>query len=391
MARTLGIGVIGMGWMGAVHSRSYLGVPNRFQDSGVRPRLIICADDLENRARTGHELFRFERYTTDWREVIADPDVEAVSIAAPNNMHLEMVRAAAKAGKHIFCEKPLGRSPQETAEIERLAREAGVLTGAGYNYRWAPVVQYAHQIIEDGQLGDVTHYRGRFLVGYGTDPRGVLSWRFQRELAGLGALGDLLSHVIDMANMMAGPIERVVANRHTFIPRRPLATPGQGTHFSVAEGGPTEAVTNEDYVGALVEFGNGARGTLEACRIINGPKCQMAFELNGTKGALSWDFERMNELSLYLPDGSTAHDGPVRVQSGPEHPFHERFLPGPGLGLGYDDLKLIEAHQFSKWVAEGHQGEPGFAEALAVSSVQDAIVRSWENESWEEVRSIRRG
>ena len=391
MARTLGIGVIGMGWMGTVHSRSYLEVPNRFPDSGIRPHLVICADEVERRARTGCDLFRFGRYATDWREVVADPDVEVVIIAVPNHMHLEIARAATEAGKHIFCEKPVGRGPQETAEIEKLARQAGVMSGVGYNYRWAPVVQYARQLVQDGRLGDLTHYRGRFFVGYGSDPRGVLSWRFQQDQAGLGTLGDLLSHVIDMAHMMAGPIKRLVGSRQTFIPQRPLATPGEGTHFTVSEGGPMGEVTNEDYVGALVEFGGGAYGTLEACRIIKGPKCQMAFELNGTKGALGWDFERMNELDLYLPDESAAHDGPVRIQSGPEHPFHGQFYPGPALGLGFDDLKLIEVYQFARSIVDGRQGEPGFAEALEVSSVQEAIQRSWETESWQDVRSIRRG
>lgn len=144
-------------------------------------------------------------------------------------------------------------------------------------------------------------------------------------------------------------------------------------------------VTNEDYAGALVQFANGAHGTLEACRIINGPKCQMAFEVNGTHGALSWDFERMNELDLYLPDDDGSHDGYTRIVGGPEHPFHARFNPGPGIGLGYEDLKVIEMYQFLKSVVDGIQGEPGFAEALAVANVQAAIQRSWRTECWENV------
>ena len=380
-----------MGWMGSVHSRSYLEIPNRFHESGIRPRLIVCADDVERRARAGYEAFGFQRYTTDWREVVSDPGVEVVSIATPNNMHLEVARAAAKAGKHIFCEKPVGRGPDETAEIESLARQAGVITGVGFSYRRAPVVQYARQLIQDGRLGDLTHYRGRLFVGYGSDPRGVLSWRFQRGPAGLGTLGDLMSHVIDMAHMLAGPIKRTVANRHTFIPRRPLATPGEGGHFDLSEGGEMGEVTNEDYVCALAEFANGAQGTLEGCRVIKGAQSHLAFELNGTKGALSWDFLRMNELEAFLPDEDAAHNGTIRIRSGPELPFHRAFYPGSGQGLGFDDLKLIEAYQFSQWITEGRQGEPGFAEVLAVAGVQDAIMRSWETGGWEQVRSLRRG
>lgn len=261
----------------------------------------------------------------------------------------------------------------------------------GYNYRWAPLVQYARQLIEESRLGKLTHYRGRFLVGYASDPRGVLSWRFQRQLSGWGTLGDLMSHVVDMSLMLAGPIQAVVGNRETFIRQRPLSTPGLGTHFSVgAEGDPTGDVTNEDYVGVLLRSANGVQGSLEACRVIQGHKCQMAFEVNGTAGGLSWDFERMNELRVFSPNGSGAHDGYTRVVTGPEHPFHARFNPGFGVGLSYEDLKTIELHQFMKSIAEGKQRDPGFTEALRVAEVLAAIERSWETERWQDVEPIRR-
>ena len=176
MGKTIGVGVIGMGWMGLVHSRSYRLIPDRYAESGIQPRLIVCADDVETRARQANERFGFERHTTDWKQVIDDPQVEIVVITTPNIMHREVACAAAEAGKHIFCEKPVGLSPQETADIEHAARKAGVLSGVGYNYRWAPVVQYARQLVQDGKLGDLTHYRGRFLVGYGRNPSAVLSW-----------------------------------------------------------------------------------------------------------------------------------------------------------------------------------------------------------------------
>ena len=175
-------------------------------------------------------------------ESLKIPAVEVVNMAAPNNLHLEIVRHAASHGKHIFCEKPVGRNPLETAAIEHLARQAGVMTFVGYNYRWAPLVQYGRKLIQDGVLGNLTHYRGRFFAGYASDPRGVLSWRFQQDLAGLGVLGDLMSHVIDMSHFIAGPIQAVVGMRRTFIAERPLATAGQGTHFTVSNEGPTRKV-----------------------------------------------------------------------------------------------------------------------------------------------------
>lgn len=387
MKQIIGVGVIGMGWMGTVHSRSYLAAADRFHDSGFRAKLVVCADDVEERAREAQERFGFEGYTTRWQDVMADPQVQVVNIATPNYLHLEIVRAAAAAGKHIFCEKPVGKDPRETAEIERLSREAGVLTFVGYNYRWSPMVQYARQLICDGKLGRLTHFRSRFFAGYASHPQGVLSWRFQQELAGLGVLGDLMSHVVDLGVTLAGPIKRVVGNRETFLRKRPLAAPGVGTHFSVGQGGPMGDVTNEDYAGALAQFANGVQGCLEVCRVIQGHKCQFAFEVEGSKGALSWDFERMNELKVFAPDEDAVHDGTVRIVSGPEHPFHARFNPGAGVGLSYEDLKTIEAHQFLTSVAEKRQGEPGFAEALRVAKVLGAIERTWETERWENVES----
>jgi predicted dehydrogenase len=388
MPRVIGVGVIGMGWMGEVHSRSYRQIVERFPDCPLHPKLVICADDVEARSSAARVRFGFEKQTTDWRRVIEDPAVEVVNVAAPNNLHLEIVRHAASQGKHIFCEKPVGRNPQETATIEHLARQAGVMTFVGYNYRWAPLVQYGRKLIHDGLLGNLTHYRGRFFAGYASDPRGVLSWRFQQDLAGLGVLGDLMSHVIDMSHFIAGPIQAVVGMRRTFIAERPLATAGQGTHFTVSAEGPTDKVTNEDYVGTLVEFANGARGTFEACRIIDGPRCQMAFEVHGTRGSLAWDFEQMNELRLFLSEGDSARRGYTRVLSGPEHPYHAHFNPAAGTGLGYDDLKIIEAYEFLKSIADGKLSEPSFSEALAVANVQAAVARSWETRSWEHVQPV---
>jgi predicted dehydrogenase len=238
-------------------------------------------------------------------------------------------------------------------------------------------------------LGRLTHYRSRFFAGYASDPYGVLSWRFEQE-HGLGVLGDLGSHALDLAHLIAGPIRRVISNRETFIRQRPLAKAGKGTHFSV--GGPddpTGEVTNEDYIGVLVSFENGVQGTIESCRVINGPKCEYTFELNGTAGALKWNFEKMNELQVQFRNANEADDGFITIYSGPAHPFHAHFNPGPGIGLGYDDLKTIEAYQFLKAVATGQQGEPGFSEALAVANVQTAIQRSWISERWEMVESIR--
>lgn len=394
MTQIVGVGIIGTGWMGTTHSRAYLQAADRFHDSAIRAKLVVCADEVEARAQEAKDRFGFERCTTRWQDVIHDPHVQVVNITAPNYMHLAVATAAAAAGKHIFCEKPVGRNLSETAEIEHAAKKAGVLTFVGFNYRWSPMVQYARQLIREGKIGKLTHFRGRFLAGYASNPQTVLSWRFDHELSGSGVSGDLLTHVVDMAMFLAGPIQRVVGNRETFVRRRPSAAPLSDSakpvaHSAVATDSPLQDVTNEDYVGALAQFSNGVRGNFEVCRVIQGHKCDWSFEVEGTEGALSWNFERMNELSAFCPDGNGAHDGYARIVSGPNHPFHSRFNPASGTGLGYDDLKTIEAHHFLKSIAEKRQGEPGFADALRVAEVLAAIEQTCETESWQEVSSVR--
>lgn len=383
----VGVGIIGAGWMGTAHSRAYIQAADRFPQSDIRARLIVCADEVEGRAKEAQRRFGFERSSTNWKDVIDDPGVQVVNIATPNFMHLAIVTAAAAAGKHVFCEKPVGKTPAETAEIERLASKAGVLTFVGFNYRWAPMVQYAKQLISEGKIGRLTHFRARFLAGYASNPDTPLSWRFQHELSGSGVSGDLLSHVVDMGLFLAGPIKRVVAHRETFIPRRPtgFAVDAQGNSSNRAA---LHEVTNEDYVGALVQFNNGARGTFETCRVIQGHKCDWSFEVEGTQGALSWSFERLNELQVYCPDLNLAHDGYSRLVSGPSYPYHAHFNPATGTGLGYDDLKTIEVHNFLMSIAENRQREPGFAQALRVAEVLAAIEQSWNSERWQEVSNV---
>jgi len=281
--RRLGVGVIGFGWLGQAHSRSLLRIPTLFADREFDPELVICADPVPERAVEAVDSFGFKSGTEDWRRVIEDPAVEVVVIGAPSMMHVELVEAACEAGKHVFCEKPVGGTPEQAVLAQRAAREAGVISGVGYNYRWAPLVRYAAQLIADGTLGEITNYRGRFFSMYGSDPLGVLSWRFLVDQAGYGVTSDLLSHSVDLAHMLLGPIARVTGTTETFIRERPLPS-GAGTHYG--RGTPEDArgaVTNEDYAGMLCEFANGARGTFEASRSIVGPESQMAFEVYGTK------------------------------------------------------------------------------------------------------------
>ncbi len=389
MSKPIGIGVIGMGWMGELHARSYQQVPVRFPDAPLTPELVICADEFEKRALGSQAKYGFGTAATNWRDVIGNDAVDVVHITTPNNLHLEIATAAAEAGKHVFCEKPVGRNPGETAQIAAAVREAGVNSHVGFNYRWVPVVQKAKQIIDEGRIGDITHYRGQFLEGYGANPNAMLTWRFAEEESGLGALGDIMSHTVDMAHMLAGPVTRVVSQKETFIKERPAAVPGEGTHYSIGAGGPLEKVSNEDYVGALVQFESGARGSFEVCRVVVGEKLGLRFQINGTTGAMHWSLERMNELDLYLLETEDpVRDGYINLRSGPEMPHHANFNPAQGLQISYDDLKVIEMYEFLRAIAEDRPSVPGLAEAVAVGAVAEAMRRSWESGHWEAVTPI---
>ncbi|MCH1489015.1 MAG: Gfo/Idh/MocA family oxidoreductase [Ilumatobacteraceae bacterium] len=387
--KVLGIGVVGFGWMGMAHSRSAARIASLFPQREFNTRLVICGDNVSERRQQAVDGFGFASASADWESVVNHPDVDVVYVTAPNMMHEEVATAAAKAGKAVFCEKPVGGTPDQTVRIEAAARAAGVITGVGYNYRWAPLVRHARNLIESGALGEITNYRGRFFSMYGADPMGLLSWRFLVDEAGYGVSSDILSHAVDLATMLVGPITRVSGTMETFIKDRPLPMAG-GTHYDRGSpGDPTGAVTNEDYAAAMVTFANGARGTFESSRAIIGPESQMAFDIYGTKGALRWNLETMNEMDIFIVDESgTAPRGYTKVYAGDRYPYHGHFVPGDANAIGYEDLKVIENYEFLTAVAKGEQHEPGFAEALDYVSFQSAWLRSCDSGSWEDVSRL---
>jgi predicted dehydrogenase len=382
--RRLGIGVIGFGWLGQAHSRSLLRIPTLFADRTYDPRLIACSDALPARVSQAVDSFSFHRGSVDWRRVVEDPDVDVVFIAAPNMLHGELVAAVAAAGKAVFCEKPVGGTPEHVLRAATAARDAGVISGVGYNYRWAPLVQYTRELIATGELGTITNYRGRFFSMYGSDPLGVNSWRFQLHEAGYGVTSDLLSHAVDLAHMLIGPITRLTGTVETFIRERPAPTGGASHYGRGTPEDPRTPVTNEDYAAMLVEFANGTRGTFEASRTSIGPESEMAFDAYGTRGAVGWNFERLNELRLYRSTTDRG-SGYTNVLGGDRFGHHGAFVPGSGNPIGFEDLVTIEDHEFCTAVAEDRPFEPGFEQALEFARVQDALLRSVRSGTWETV------
>jgi predicted dehydrogenase len=382
--KRLGVGVVGFGWLGQAHSRSLLRIPTLWAERTFDPVLVACSDPVPARIEEAVGSFGFARADADWRTVIEDPAVEVVYIAAPNMVHVELVEAAAAAGKAVFCEKPVGGTPRHIAAAARAAREAGVTSGVGYNYRWAPLVQYARELIADGELGAITNYRGRFFSMYGSDPLGFNSWRFQLDQAGYGVTSDLLSHAVDLAHTLIGPITRVSGTLETFIAQRPEPGTGASHYGRGRPGAPATPVTNEDYAGMLCEFENGARGTFEASRTIVGPESQMAFDVYGTRGAVGWSLERINELRLYRASEDLG-SGYTRVLGGERFRHHGVFVPGSGNPIGFEDLVAIEDYEFCRSVAEGRPFEPSFEQALEWAAVQEALLRSHQTGRWEDV------
>ncbi|MGI5515802.1 Gfo/Idh/MocA family protein [Streptomyces sp. CA-106131] len=380
MVSRLGVAVVGFGWMGRVHTQAYVRVPHHFPQLSVRPELIAVADDVPGRAEEAADRYGFATAVRDWREIAADPRVGAVSIAAPNFLHREIGVAMAEAGKHIWIEKPVGLTADDARAVADAVAKAGVQGAVGFNYRNAPAVAAARDLIASGDIGAVTHVRIRLFSDYAAHPEGALTWRYERERGGSGVLGDLASHGVDLARFLLGEIESLVADTAVFIPERARPSGATAGHAR-ATGGEPGAVENEDYVNCLLRFTSGARGVLEACRVSVGEQNNYGFEVHGTKGAVMWDFRRMGELRVSR--GTVYQDQPVSsLYVGPGHGEFAAFQPGAANAMGYDDLKVIEAYHFLRSVAEGTAYGPTLDDAVHSAAALDAMSRSAERRAW---------
>ncbi|MEU7059239.1 Gfo/Idh/MocA family oxidoreductase [Streptomyces sp. NPDC046197] len=384
MVNTLGVAVVGFGWMGRVHTQAYARLPHHFPQLDLRPHLVTVADEVPGRAQEAAGQYGFDSATRDWREVAADPRVQAVSITAPNFVHREIGVAMAEAGKHIWIEKPVGLTAADARAVADAVTKAGVQGTVGFNYRNAPAVAAARDLIASGEIGRVTHVRIRLLSDYAAHPEGALTWRYERERGGSGVLGDLASHGVDLARFLLGEIESLAADTAVFVSERARPTGATAGHTRAAGGAPGP-VENDDYVSCLLRFSSGARGVLEASRVSVGEQNNYGFEIHGTRGALFWDFRRMGELGVSR--GTAYQDQPVStVHVGPGHGEYGAFQPGAANAMGYDDLKVIEACHFLRSVAAGTAYGPTLDDAVTAAAALDAMTRSAEQRSWMSLR-----
>ena len=380
MGSTLGVAVVGFGWMGRVHTQAYARVPHHFPRLSVRTELIAVADEVPGRAEEAAARYGFATAFRDWREVAADPRVHAVSVAAPNFLHREIGVAMAGAGKHLWIEKPVGLTSDDAIAVAAAVRDAGVHGAVGFNYRNAPAVEAARDLITSGEIGVVTHARCRFFSDYAAHPEGALSWRFERARGGSGVLGDLAAHAADLVRFLLGEITSLVADTAIFVPSRARPTGATAGHVRAA-GGEMGPVENEDYVSAQLRLASGARAVLEASRVAVGEQNAYGFEVHGTKGAVHWDFRRMGELAVSV--GADYQDQAVStIFVGPSHGDYAAFQPGSANGMGLDDLKVIEAHRFLRSVHEGKAYGTTLDDAVASARVLDALAASAERRSW---------
>ncbi|MFF2202370.1 Gfo/Idh/MocA family protein [Streptomyces sp. NPDC058145] len=380
MVDALGVAVVGFGWMGRVHTQAYARVGHHYPQLPLHPELLTVAEEVPGRAEEAAARFGFARATRDWREVAADPRVRAVSVTVPNFLHREIGVAMAEAGKHLWIEKPVGLTGADARAVADAVAGAGVQGAVGFNYRNAPAVEAARDLIAGGEIGTVTHARIRLFSDYAAHPDGALTWRYQRARGGSGVLGDLASHGADLARFLLGDIASLIADTAVFVPERARPAGATAGHAR-ALGGEPGPVENEDYVGCLLRFASGARGVLEACRVSVGEQNNYGFEVHGTRGAVFWDFRRMNELAVSR--GTTYQDQPVStVYVGPDAGEFAAFQPGAANAMGYDDLKVIEAYRFLRSIAEGRPYGTTLADAVRGAAVLDAMVLSAGSRTW---------
>jgi myo-inositol 2-dehydrogenase/D-chiro-inositol 1-dehydrogenase len=377
--KKLHIGVVGYGFMGRTHSNAFLKVTNFF-DVPYQPVLkTICARNVE-RASSFAAKWGFQSVETDWRRLVESPEIDLIDIASPNSTHAEIAIAAAQAGKLITCDKPLGRNPVESEAMVATVEASGVANTVWYNYRRFPAVVLAKQLIDEGRLGRIFHYRTKFLQDWTISPAlpqgGESLWRLDVQVAGSGVTGDLLAHAIDTAMWLNGRIDEVSAMTETFIKRRKHNLSGK-----------VEPVGIDDACAFLARFANGSLATFESTRYARGHKALYTFEINGEHASIMWDLDDQHRLHYfdYHGEGRVRGWGSINVTDR-EHPYMAHWWV-PGLQIGFEHTFIHQLADFLVALGEGKSASPTFREALLTDDVTDAVLKSGVSRSWVKVRS----
>jgi predicted dehydrogenase len=365
---TIGIGLIGTGYMGKCHALAWNAVRPVFGD-GPRPRLVHLGEATVELAAQRASEFGFARSSGDWRQVIADPEVEVISITTPNAFHAEMAIAALEAGKHVWCEKPMAVGFADAERMAAAARASGKVAGLGYNYIQNPVIRHIKRLLSEGAIGVVNHVRFEMDEDYMADPEVPFYWKSERN-AGYGALDDFGVHPLSLMHFLFGKVERVIAHLAKPYADRP------------AKGGGRRAVENFDIASVMLDLEGGISGIMALDRSAWGRKGRIAMQIMGSKGTIVYDQERFNEFRLYTSSDRPTEQGFRTILTAPNHPPYDRFIPAPGHGLGFNELKIIECHELLNAIAGKPAQLIGFAEGLEIERAVHAMARSHELGQW---------
>jgi predicted dehydrogenase len=365
----IGIGLVGGGYMGKAHAVALSAVGAVF-DTPLRPRLEVIAATSPQSAERYRKAYGFARATADWRDVVADPKVQAVVIASPQSTHRAIAEAAFAAGKPVFCEKPLGASLQDAQAMVAAAEASGLPNMIGFNYVRTPATRFVRTLLSEGAIGQVTWYRGEHTEDFLADPSLPATWRTTGRAN--GCMGDLAPHPINCMLALMGPVAELSARIETVHPTRP------------GPNGP-ETVDNDDQAQLMVRFASGVMGHVFVSRVATGRKMGYAYEIHGTKGSIRFDQEDQNAVWLYRAEGPEASRGFTRILTGPAHPDYGAFCQGPGHGTGYQDQIIIEARDFLQAIATGRPVWPTFRDGLAVSRVIDTAFMASDDGRWHTV------
>lgn len=387
MTQRLNIGLIGSGFMGQTHADAYRRARTLYRDLPLQPHLYAIADQGQAAADAAQARFDADVAYADWRELVADPKVDVVDITSPNQLHFDMAMAAIDHGKHVYCEKPLAMNDEQAAAMHEAAEQRGVKTMVAFNNIKTPAAMLARQLIDAGEIGRPTRFRGTFDQGFFNDPQLPWSWRCSREAAGTGALGDLGAHTISVAQYLMGDVSTVCAQAQTYFTERPVASADAGYASKVEDGAERRAVDNDDQSQALVRFASGAAGVIESSRIAAGRVFGLYWEVCGTEGTLVMDGERFNELQVYRLSDDKRDRGFKTLLVGSQVPQFSAFFPFDfgGGALGYFDVKVIEVHDLVQGIAGDGDCHPNFAFGRHNQRIITAIDASTRQGCWIDV------
>ncbi len=380
----IGVGLVGYKFMGRAHSNAYRQVA-AFFDVDPKPVMrAICGRDIAATQAAADKL-GWESIETDYHALVARDDIGLVDVSTPGYTHRDVVLAALAAGKHVICEKPLANTLGEAREMVDAARQAGTINMVNFNYRRVPAVQFAKQLIDEGRIGKITHWRAVYLQDWLVDPMAPLAWRLKKELAGSGALGDIAAHILDLSHLLVGNVTEVVGTLDTITKQRPVeAASDGGSGLSNKAGTEMGDVTVDDATTFLARFENGATGTFEASRMATGRKNYNSFEINGTKGSIAFNLERLNELEVYFRDDEPGVQGFRTINvTDSMHPYANHWWPA-GHIIGWEHSHTHNVVALLEGIRTGVNPSPSFEDGFRCQAVLDAVERSAASRTWEQ-------